>query len=190
VSNATRQAPELRQWGKLCFNRTIFFHPTFFFLLVAQMSPNVPISQSGFTAPTPQNTPLTHAPIAAGLSRPTVPDISEDNEADDEITSPGANELQAGMLGMIQGKLAGLVGKSSGYIENLPDEVKLSVAALKGVQIKQNELQNKYKRECLELEKKVRSGSFSSTLSLMLFSVVPRAPKATVQPQTRHHHWL
>ncbi|KAG6804858.1 hypothetical protein H0H93_006518, partial [Arthromyces matolae] len=32
--------------------------------------------------------------------------------------------------------------------------VRLSVEALKGVQVKQNELQNQYKRECLELEKK------------------------------------
>jgi nucleosome assembly protein 1-like 1 len=34
--------------------------------------------------------------------------------------------------------------------------VKLNVEALKGVQVKQTELQNQYKRECLELEKKVR----------------------------------
>lgn len=120
------------------------------------MSSNVPISSSNITAPTPQNTPLNHAPIAAGLSRPTVPDISEDNELEDENGSPSASGIQAAMMGMVQGRLAGLVGKSSGYIESLPVEVKLSVEALKGVQVKQNELQNKYKRECLELEKKVR----------------------------------
>jgi len=122
------------------------------------MSSNVPIAHGDLTAPTPQNTPLTLAPIAAGLSRPTVPDISEDNEpaeddSEDHIHTPGA---QAAMLGLVQGRLADLVGKSSGYIENLPIEVKMSVEALKGVQVKQNELQNQYKRECLELEKKVR----------------------------------
>jgi nucleosome assembly protein 1-like 1 len=123
------------------------------------MSSNVPISQSNLTAPTPQNTPLTQAPIAAGLSRPTVPDITEDNEAEDEQdASPtggiGAAGIQAAMLGMVQGRLAGLVGKSSGYIEALPVGVKKNVEALKGVQVKQTELQNQYKRECLELEKK------------------------------------
>ncbi|KAG1730941.1 NAP-domain-containing protein [Suillus paluster] len=120
------------------------------------MSSNVPIAHGDITAPTPQNTPLTHAPIAAGLSRPTVPDISEDNEPaedeiDDAIQMTGA---QAAMLGLVQGRLADLVGKSSGYIESLSIDVKKSVEALKGVQVKQNELQNQYKRECLELEKK------------------------------------
>ncbi|KAL6305708.1 hypothetical protein BKA93DRAFT_730831 [Sparassis latifolia] len=119
------------------------------------MSDHFPISQVDPTAPTPQNTPLTHAPIAAGLSRPTVPDISEDQEAEEEEASPTASAMQHAMLGMVQGKLAGLVGKSSGYIESLPNDVKRNIEALKGVQVKQIELQNKYKRECLELEKKV-----------------------------------
>ncbi|KAG6816171.1 hypothetical protein H0H87_008095 [Tephrocybe sp. NHM501043] len=117
------------------------------------MSSNVPIS-SNVTAPTPQNTPLNQAPIALGLSRPTVPDISEDNEQDEAEETGELSGFQQQMLGMVHGKLAGLVGKSSGYIESLPIEVKLSVEALKGVQVKQNELQNQYKRECLELEKK------------------------------------
>jgi nucleosome assembly protein 1-like 1 len=122
------------------------------------MSANVPISQSSITAPTPQNTPAAHAPIAAGLSRPTVPDISEDHEPaeDDDASPPRGSAVQAAMIGLVQGKLASLVGKSSGYIESLPVEIKKNVEALKGVQVKQNDLQNKYKRECLELEKKVR----------------------------------
>jgi nucleosome assembly protein 1-like 1 len=134
------------------------------------MSSNVPISSgsgSDLTAPTPQNTPLTHAPIAAGLSRPTVPDISEDAEPDEGATS---SEVQAAMLGMVQGKLAGLLGRSSGYIEGLADGVKKSVEALKGVQVKQNELQNKYKHECLELEKKVRCFR-----SLPLYAIADRS---------------
>ncbi|KAF5371402.1 hypothetical protein D9615_009711 [Tricholomella constricta] len=122
------------------------------------MSSNVPISSntSNITAPTPQNTPLNQAPIALGLSRPTVPDITEDNEQDDgeDAEQSELSGFQQKMLGMVHGKLAGLVGRSSGYLESLPIEVKLSVEALKGVQVKQNELQNQYKRECLELEKK------------------------------------
>ncbi|EJF58511.1 nucleosome assembly protein [Dichomitus squalens] len=117
------------------------------------MSYNIPINQVDPTAPTPQNTPLQHAPIAQGLSRPTVPDITEDNEGEEE-ESTGA--IQQAMLGLVHGKLSGLVGKSSGYIESLPVEVKKNIEALKGVQVKQVELQNQYKRECLELEKKVR----------------------------------
>ncbi|KAH9885617.1 nucleosome assembly protein [Cubamyces lactineus] len=116
------------------------------------MSSHIPINQVDPTAPTPQNTPLTHAPIAAGLSRPTVPDITEDNEAEEEETS---GTIQQAMLGLVHGKLSGLVGKSSGYVESLPVEVKKNIEALKGVQVKQIELQNQYKRECLELEKKV-----------------------------------
>ena len=123
------------------------------------MSSNLQISNNNITAPTPQNTPLNQAPISLGLSRPTVPDISEDNEAGDaeEADQPGLSGIQEHMLGMVQGKLAGLIGRSSGYIEGLPIDVKLSVEGLKGVQVKHNELQNKYKRECLELEKKVRA---------------------------------
>ena len=91
-----------------------------------------------------------------------MPDISEDNEAGDveEADQPTLSGIQEHMLGMVQGKLAGLIGRSSGYIESLPIDVKLSVEGLKGVQVKHNELQNKYKRECLELEKKVHMAGF------------------------------
>ncbi|KAJ6483556.1 nucleosome assembly protein [Mycena vitilis] len=118
------------------------------------MSSSVPISSAGKTAPTPQNTPAQHAPISSGLSRPTVPDISEEAEAAEEISSLGAAGVQSAMLGMVHGKLAGLVGRSSGYIEALPPAVKRNVEGLKGVQVQQIELQNQYKRECLELERK------------------------------------
>lgn len=114
---------------------------------------SIPINQasdSDITAPTPQNTPLTHAPISATLSRPTVPDISEDTEPAEETAN-----VHDAVFGLVQGRLAGLLGKSSGYVESLPDGAKKTIEALKGVQVKQNELQNQYKRECLELEKKV-----------------------------------
>lgn len=120
------------------------------------MSSNLHINHPDLTAPTPQNTPLQQAPIAAGLSRPTVPDINEDNEGEEEdANSPSNPAFQNAMLGLVHGRLAGLLGKSSGYIESLPIEVKRSVEGLKGIQTKQTELQNQYKRECLELERKV-----------------------------------
>jgi hypothetical protein len=115
------------------------------------MSSNLPINTpQDITAPTPQNTPLTHAPISTALSRPTVPDISEDAEPAEEPTS----NVHEAVFGLVQGKLAGLIGRSSGYVESLPDGAKKTIEALKGVQVKQNDLQNQYKRECLELEKK------------------------------------
>ncbi|TFK24606.1 nucleosome assembly protein I [Coprinopsis marcescibilis] len=124
------------------------------------MSSNLNIQGgSDLTAPTPQNTPLNQAPISLGLSRPTVPDISEDNETEDtgevnDIDEDDLSGIQAHALGMVQSRLAELVGKSSGYIEALPVEVKANVEALKGVQVKQSELVNQYKLECLALEKK------------------------------------
>jgi nucleosome assembly protein 1-like 1 len=117
----------------------------------------IPQKESNLTAPTPQNTPLQTAPITLGLSRPTVPDISEDKEEDDneDLMSPEAARNMA-IQGLVSSKLAHLVGKSSGYVEALPAPVKRAVEGLKGVQQKCNDLQAQYKRECWELEKKVR----------------------------------
>ena len=118
------------------------------------MSSSLPINQGpDLTAPTPQNTPLQHAPITAGLSRPTVPDITEGDEPEEE-SPPDTTTLKGALAGLVHGRLAGLLGKSSGYIENLPTDVKRSLEGLKGLQVKQTALQNQYKMECLELEKK------------------------------------
>jgi nucleosome assembly protein 1-like 1 len=102
------------------------------------------------TAPTPQNTPLQAAPITLGLSRPTVPDIAEDGEDD------GGELGTAALQGLVQGRLRTLLGRSSGYVEGLPAPVRRAVSGLKGVQAQYNDLQAQYKRECWELEKKVR----------------------------------
>ena len=119
------------------------------------MSSSLPINQGpDLTAPTPQNTPLQHAPLSTGLSRPTVPDITEGDEPEED--GPDTTDLQGALAGLVHGRLAGLLGKSSGYIENLPTEVKRSLEGLKGLQVKQTSLQNQYKMECLDLEKKVR----------------------------------
>ena len=130
----------------------------------------IPISTNtaGFIAPTPQNTPLTAAPIAQGLSKPTVPDIEEeddgqshsdaDDDDDDAVAGLGAMDpaqLQATMMGMVQGKLAGLIGRSSGYVESLPLVVRKRIEGLKGVHGEYSKLEAEYKKEVLELDRKV-----------------------------------
>jgi nucleosome assembly protein 1-like 1 len=97
-----------------------------------------------------------------------VPDISEDAEPGEE----SANVHDA-VFGLVQGRLAGLLGKSSGYVESLPDGAKKTLEALKGVQVRQNELQNQYKRECLELEKKV---SHPIRVPFFFFSLLRPSP--------------
>ena len=67
-----------------------------------------------------------------------------------------SSAAQNALQGMVQSRLTSLIGKSSGYVESLPVEVKRSLAALQAVQTKQTELQNQFKREVWELEKKVR----------------------------------
>ncbi|KAF7378138.1 NAP-domain-containing protein [Mycena sanguinolenta] len=97
------------------------------------MSSSVPISGGhNLTAPTPVNTPAQTAPISQGLSRPTVPSTIPEDETAEELTTLGAAGLQGAMLGMVHGKLAGLVGKSSGYVESLPVGTRRNVEGLKG----------------------------------------------------------
>ena len=146
------------------------------------MSSHLPINNpQDITAPTPQNTPLTHAPISTALSRPTVPDISEDAEPAEEPT-PNVHEA---VFGLVQGKLAGLIGKSSGYVESLPDGTKKTIEALKGVQVKQNDLQNQYKRECLELEKKACHACSPFLLPFAIHPLPPPAFASTIELLSR-----
>lgn len=55
---------------------------------------------------------------------------------------------------MIEGRLGGLVGRSSGYIETLPAPVRSRVSGLKGIQKEYQELESEFRNEILELEKK------------------------------------
>lgn len=54
----------------------------------------------------------------------------------------------------MQDKLNNLVGRSSGYIENLPDHIRRRVEGLKGIQVKHTEIEADFQKEILELEKK------------------------------------
>ncbi|EJD02514.1 NAP-domain-containing protein [Fomitiporia mediterranea MF3/22] len=114
------------------------------------------------TAPTPQNTPLSQAPISSGLglTRPGVDDILEEYEAEEkENAKELAKVLQStaarsALTSIVQQRLAKLVGQSSGYVEGLPIPVKRSLVALHAVQAKQVDLQKDFKKEVWELEKK------------------------------------
>lgn len=54
----------------------------------------------------------------------------------------------------MQSKLSSLVGKSSGYVENLPAPVKRRVTGLKGIQKDHAKLEAEFQEEVLQLEKK------------------------------------
>lgn len=58
------------------------------------------------------------------------------------------------LVNLIQGRLGSLVGRSSGYIESLPTEVKRRVAGLKGIQKEHSKLEAEFQEEVLQLEKK------------------------------------
>ncbi|KZT50627.1 NAP-domain-containing protein [Calocera cornea HHB12733] len=127
------------------------------------MSENVNVPKNrlpNLAAPTPQNTPLTGSgmPSHALLSQPNVPTVEENDEEDDDEDDDGKAildpRLAPQLMQMVQGRLATLVGQSSGYIENLPYKVRRRVEGLKGIQVEHTELQAKYHQEMLELEKK------------------------------------
>lgn len=55
---------------------------------------------------------------------------------------------------MMQNKLQGLVGRSSGYVESLPAPVRRRVDGLKGVQKEHSKLEAEFQEEVLQLEKR------------------------------------
>ncbi|CAG8564565.1 1284_t:CDS:2 [Ambispora gerdemannii] len=64
---------------------------------------------------------------------------------------PGPNPH---LVSLLQGKLGSLVGRSSGYIENLPEDVKRRINGLKYHQSEHAKLEAKFQEEILALEKK------------------------------------
>lgn len=55
---------------------------------------------------------------------------------------------------MVQGRLSGLIGRSSGYVESLPAAVQYRLTALKGVQRDHSALEAEFQKDIFELEKK------------------------------------
>ncbi|KAF9354470.1 hypothetical protein BGX26_007691 [Mortierella sp. AD094] len=58
------------------------------------------------------------------------------------------------LMSMLQGRLGGLVGAPSGYIQNLSPEVRRRVKGLKSIQKKHSALEVEFQKEILALEKK------------------------------------
>ncbi|KAL2163137.1 hypothetical protein VTH06DRAFT_6973 [Thermothelomyces fergusii] len=100
-------------------------------------------------APTPQNTPANAAPILSHAQQPGISSIKEE-----DLTAASIFAKDPRFVSLIQGRLGSLVGRSSGYIESLPAEVKRRVAGLKGIQKEHSKLEAEFQEEVLQLEKK------------------------------------
>jgi nucleosome assembly protein 1-like 1 len=72
----------------------------------------------------------------------------------DKAAAAGLLAQNPALINMMQAKLSGLVGRSSGYVESLPAPVRKRVAGLKGIQKQHSELEAEFQKEVLELEKK------------------------------------
>ncbi|TRX95336.1 hypothetical protein FHL15_003667 [Xylaria flabelliformis] len=104
------------------------------------------------TAPTPQNTPASNAPISSHAQQPGVASIKEEDL--DRAAAASIFAQNPRLVQMIQGRLGSLVGRSSGYIESLPAPVRRRVAGLKGIQKDHSKLEAEFQEEVLQLEKK------------------------------------
>lgn len=104
------------------------------------------------TAPTPQNTPASNAPISSHAQQPGVASIKEEDL--DRAAAASIFAQNPKLISMIQGRLGSLVGRSSGYIESLPPQIKRRVAGLKGIQQEHSKLEAEFQEEVLQLEKK------------------------------------
>lgn len=99
-------------------------------------------------APTPQNTPASVTNSYMRSKPPTVSTIQESNNEDGTGAAAAAGGLANNpvLLSMIQGKLGDLVGKQSGYIDNLSKPVKNRVYGLKSLQLNQMKLEAQFQK--------------------------------------------
>lgn len=108
-----------------------------------------PIRKTPICAPTPQNTPASVSSMQKPPSKPgsAMASISEQGGL-------GGLSANPALMSLIQGRLGTLVGKSSGYIETLPQPTRDRLSALKSLRLDQQVLEGEFQRELLELEKK------------------------------------
>ncbi|KAK0807861.1 histone chaperone [Friedmanniomyces endolithicus] len=112
----------------------------------------IPNRRGADTAPTPQNTPANNAPISSRAQAPDIPSINEEDL--DRAAAASIFAQNPKLVSMMQNKLQGLVGRSSGYVESLPGPVRKRVAGLKGVQKEHSKLEAEFQEEVLQLEKR------------------------------------
>ncbi|BGP55922.1 histone chaperone [Rhodotorula sphaerocarpa] len=131
---------------------------------MAQNMPTDPtrLGPEGYIAPTPQNTPAAHTLTGSMISRPQIPPTLGEEEEGVEGTIGNRDAAQGlGALAgnpafaqLVQGRLSGLIGRSSGYVESLPSAIQYRMTALKGVQRDHSKLEAEFQREIFELEKR------------------------------------
>lgn len=112
---------------------------------------NIP-GRKDVTAPTPQNTPANNAPISSRAQAPTIGSIQEEDL--ERAAAVSAFAKNPALVAMMQEKLGSLVGRSSGYVESLPEPVRKRVTGLKGIQKDHAKLEAEFQEEVLQLEKK------------------------------------
>ncbi|ETI23076.1 hypothetical protein G647_04872 [Cladophialophora carrionii CBS 160.54] len=115
------------------------------------MASEIP-KRNNITAPTPQNTPASNAPISSHAAQPGVPSIEEEDL--DRAAAASLFARNPALVQMMEAKLGGLIGRSSGYIESLPAQVRRRVDGLKGIQKDHAKLEAEFQEEVLQLEKK------------------------------------
>ncbi|GAA6018744.1 hypothetical protein JCM10207_005564 [Rhodosporidiobolus poonsookiae] len=124
------------------------------------IGPQSRLGPEGDIAPTPQNTPAVHTLTGSMISRPQIPPtLGEEDEGVETIGSRDATGLGAlagnpAFAQLVQGRLSGLIGRSSGYVESLPPAVQYRLTALKGVQRDHSALEAEFQKDIFELEKK------------------------------------
>ncbi|GAA5880533.1 hypothetical protein JCM16303_005420 [Sporobolomyces ruberrimus] len=128
---------------------------------MAQNMPTDPsrLGPGGQIAPTPQNTPAVNNLTSSLVSRPQIPPTLGEEDEPETIGSRDAQGMAAlagnpAFAQMVQGRLSGLIGRSSGYVESLPAAVQYRLTALKGVQRDHSALEAEFQKDIFELEKK------------------------------------
>ena len=105
-----------------------------------------------YTDPTFQATEVQVAPAETGPSQDTgTPNVLDPQAVTESLMKDPK------FLASLQAKMASMVGRSSGYLESLPEPVQARVRALRKYQLEYNELEAEFMRRICQLENEYRS---------------------------------
>eukprot|EP01136_Pigoraptor_vietnamica_P036779 Opistho-1_new@103809 len=105
-------------------------------------------------SPTPHNTPVFHTlPTAASKKAPAQAIVEESLVMDSNRVTEMLMRNPA-LQQALQGQLANLIGRSSGYIDSLPAEVKRRLDALRNLQDEHGKIDLELQKEIAALERK------------------------------------